>query len=320
MKKISTSTFECIGCSYFSFSFLHSERFIYQEAPQRRRDVPESRREREGQEQERQSQYQAFELGEHDVLPAERISRDYVSQISGSVDLVPYSEERKSDQFYQSEVNEPCRLLVNIYDRNENVFTGRAKVFIEENIVALYAIRDVSPRNHNEFSRLLERFSPNQIYGPDGVLNLLLAFNRVRSKLVPQTLERMADPHAEQMLRIDLQKRGQRSVEVSLLSPEIREPNIQAVRLDIPGLETIKRMKPDGTYEVQYWENHRAFGTSPATRDLAWQLNINPHTRMVTVTRYWRSPGPIQAIFTFDQFDSEIRRNAYFLHGGGGSH
>lgn len=293
-------------------------RLIYEHGPPEGGPAPREKREvKQGTEKKKR---QEFALGEHEVLTQDKVSRDYVTQISGSVDIVGYSEETKNEAFYRNEVVAPCELLLQLYGKNRMLFTDSARLYIEENLPMLNAIANEKPRNHKTFLALAGRFSKEQIYGPDGVLNLLLAFNRVKSKLEAGTLTTMGNPIERQLFKIDLHKRRTRSVEVSLYRPEIKEPNIDLVKLDIPGLEIVKLMKPDGTYEVQYWENNKAFTslagkTFPAKRDLAYTLQINPKTRTVIVTRYWRSPGPQGIPLTFDQFNAKAKANSYFLHG-----
>lgn len=294
-------------------------REIYKNGPPEGGPTPRDK-EKQKAEQSPEKRKQEFALGEHEVLTQDKVSKDYVTQISGSVDIVGYSKEVKSTAFYRTEVIAPCELLLRLYRQNRDLFTDSARAYIEENMPILTVISSEKPMDHKSFLKLASRFSENQIYGPDGVLNLLLAFNRVGSKLEPGALTVMGDPRERQLFKIDLHKRRTRSVEVSLYRPEIKEPNIETVKLDIPGLETIKLMKPDGTYEVQYWENNKAFTALsgkvyPAQRNLAWTLQIDPKTRNVNITQYWRSPGPKSVVLTFTQFDAKAKAHAYFLHG-----
>lgn len=297
-------------CNYYTIGI---ERGIYKNGPPEGGPAPRDK-EKQKAEQNPEKKRQEFALGEHEVLTRDKVSKDYVTQISGSVDIVDYSEEVKSKAFYRTEVVAPCELLLRLYRQNRALFTDSARAYIEENMPVLSVIASEKPMNHQSFLKLASRFSKNQIYGSDGVLNLLLAFNRVGSKLEPGALTIMGNPRERQLFKIDLHKRRARSVEVSLYRPEIKEPNIEAVKLDIPGLETIKLMKPGGTYEVQYWENRRAFGTHSASRDLVLTLQIDPKTKTVNATQYLSSPGPKSVVLTFAQFDAHAKRNAYFLH------
>jgi hypothetical protein len=244
---------------------------------------------------------QFFELGRHDVLTADKISKDYVSKITGSVDLVKYSSEAKNPAFY-AEINNTCDVLLSIYAYNKHVYLNDAVSFINANMPLLKTLKDKKPLNHEDFLKALSSFDNEQIYGPDGVLNLLLAFNRVLSKLEPGTLKIMSEDYVQnQTLRIDLQKRNTRSVTVEPLVPKIDEPYIPDYISDIQGLETPpeKRVKPDGTFEVTYWKKD-----SSGNREIVVFLNINPNTKEVQSTWYYGSPGPIVKQMPFAQFES----------------
>lgn len=300
--------------TYYDYRTIGIGSIIYRDGPPEGGPAPrdEAKKKIEGKPEKKERQ--EFALGEHEVLTQDKISKDYVTQISGSVDMVSYSEEVKSEAFYRTEVIAPCELLLQLYGKNKALFTDSARAYIEENLPVLNAIASEKPTNHKAFIKLANKFSKNQIYGPDGVLNLLLAFNRVSSKLESGALTVMGDPRERQLFKIDLHKRRTRSVEVSLYRPEIKEPNIEVIRFDFAGIETVKLMKPDGTYEVQYWVNSSASSKHPASRNLKFTLNIDPHTRMVSVTKY-ENAGPRVIPLTFAQFDTQAKSNAYFLHG-----
>lgn len=309
MKKKSISILECIGLSFFSSSFSYPERLIYKGPPEGPKGRPTERQ--ESKKERPLSAYQKFALGEHEVLAADRLSRDYVSQISGSVDIHEYSREKKNERFYQDEVTRPATLLLDLYTKNRAIFTESARMYIEENLAVLRRFAVSGPKNHAEFTAAVAGIPENAVYGPDGVLNLLLAFNRVVSKLQPDALRGMADPREQQLLRIDLRKRATRSVEVSLFTPEIKQPDISKVRLDIPGCmrgePPQKRMKPDGTYEVTYFDKNTP--GSPAVI-----LHIDLRRQMVAVTWYWGTAGPIRKDITIAEFDRRVSTEPFFLH------
>lgn len=157
------------NCCLYSYCFQYN-RLIYEHGPPEGGPTPREKREvKQGTEKKKR---QEFALGEHEVLTQDKISRDYVTQISGSVDIVGYSEETKNDSFYRNEVVAPCELLLQLYAKNRMLFTDSARLYIEENLLILNAIANEKPRNHKTFLALAGRFSKEQIYGPDGVLNL----------------------------------------------------------------------------------------------------------------------------------------------------
>lgn len=309
MKKFSISILECIGLSFFPPNFLYPERLIYERPPEGPKGRPPEAQ--ESKKEKPPSLHQEFALGEHDVLAADRLSRDYVSQISGSVDIHEYSRESKNETFYREEVTQPAALLLDLYTKNKAIFTDSTRMYIEENLAALRRLAVSGPNNYAKFTVALVGIPQSAIYGPDGVLNLLLAFNRVVSKLQPSVLRSMGDPREQQLLRIDLRKRATRSVEVSLFTPEIKQPDISKVRLDIPGCmrgePPQRRMKPDGTYEVTYFDKN-----APGTPAVV--LHIDPRRQMVAVTWYWRTAGPIRKDITIAEFDRRARTKPFFFH------
>lgn len=256
---------------------------------------------------------QDFALGEHEVLAPDRLNQDYVSQISGSVDFHKFARESKNNQFYKDEISKSAVLLLDLYTKNKPIFTDSALMYIEENLPTLLRLVASVPKSHAEFAKVVEGTSENDIYGPDGVLNLLLAFNRVVSKLQPNALHNMGDPREQQLLKIDLRKRATRSVEVSLFTPEIEHPDISKIKLDIPGCmrgePPQKRMKTDGTYEVTYFER-----TEPGEKPKpAVILYIDLEKQTVKVTWYDRPPGPFNTI-SIVEFDRRLKADPYFLH------
>lgn len=295
--------------------------FQWYEGPAKYSTVGENTRDAVVKPKEKPPQRQYFALGEHQVLDRDKLPKDYVSQISGSVDINGFDHSKSPDRFFRDEVSKPSKLLIDLYTKNRRIFTPSALMFIEENIGALRELAMFQPQNKAQFDLCLGGYVGNQIDGPDGVLNLLLAFNRVVSKLKPNELVGMANPEAQQMLKIDLQKRATRSVEVSIFTPEITKPDISKFRPDLL-LETPpqKRLKPDGTLEVQYWvvgskeyqyTNIRTgmLVKVPATpRRLVISFTINPKTQMVTITQYLKqqpSP-PIVTVLSITELDRQL--------------
>ncbi len=266
---------------------------------------------------------QEFDLGEHKVLPEDKVKEGYVSVATGSVDITPFSEKGKAESFYLNEVTQPCELLLKLYGNNEKVFTPGAIAFIKSNAKVLEAIKVAKPTNKADFAKIAKNFAAEQINGPDGVLNLLLAFNRVVSKLQIGVVNKMTNSQSEQRFKIDLRHRESRSVEVTLYNPEIRDPDIGRVKVDVSGLEVEKLMKIDGTFEVNYWENNKGhpsytsagklYPASPASRVLIFQLNINPRTKIVEVVVFKRV-GVANVSMTFTDFDAKVKAKPFFLH------
>lgn len=267
---------------------------------------------------------QEFDLGKHDVSPEDKIKEGYVSLAVGSVDVIPFSDNGKAESFYRNEVTQPCVLMLDLYNKNKRVFTDEAIAFIKANEKILIAINALKPKNKNEFAKTCEHFSKDQINGPDGVLNLLLAFNRVISKLPTGAVQAMTKPWSNFQFKIDLRHREERKVEINLYNPEIRDPNIGQVKLDISGLEVEKLMKTDGTFEVNYWGNYKArpaitisgklFPATPASRELVFQLNINPRTKIVDILVF-KKVGVSNVSMTFADFDAKVRANPSFMYG-----
>lgn len=250
-------------------------------------------------------------MGEHEVLAPDRLNQDYVSQISGSVDFHKFARESKNNQFYKDEISKSAVLLLDLYTKNKAIFTDSALMYIEENLSTLLRLVASGPKSHAEFTRAVEGISENDIYGPDGVLNLLLAFNRVVSKLQPNALHNMGDPREQQLLKIDLRKRATRSVEVSLFAPEIEHPDISKIKLDVGDLELPqKRMKPDKTYEVAYFSQD-----DYGERELEVVLDIDSQKQTVRVTRYLQNKfNPTIFTMSIAEFDRRLNANPYFLH------
>ncbi|MBU0981449.1 hypothetical protein KKC94_02035 [Patescibacteria group bacterium] len=255
---------------------------------------------------EQEKLYQEFELAEHDVISAEKISQRYVSQITGSVDVNPYTKEPKSPDFYRTEVIEPCTLLLAIYNNNPDVLTNEAINFIQKNIGTLKKLDAQKPATDQEFRQATANIPNDEIYGPEGVLNLLLAFNRVNSKLEGNLVRNLTNPETELTLKIDLKNRDRRYVEVGLYTPEISEPNVGAVKLDYPNLQTSKRQRQDGKYEVHYFTK---------LGEPLIILTIDPKNRNVKVSSYLNPNGVKTVTLTFDKFDQKLQQNPYFLHG-----
>lgn len=282
------------------------------------RIIPGEEREKEKKREgaaERRQLMQEFALGEHDVLPKDRIRTDYVSQITGSVDVTPFSNDEQSPEFYRNEVNGPNELLLGLFEANRDAFTPNALRFIEDNKDVLMAIRDEKPLNHKDFTqKITRRFPEKRVRGAEGALNLLLAFNRVVSKLQPGILEGMRNSEGPQLLKINLVARGKRSVEVALYSPEIKDPDLGLLRFDIglkggtgtiDGIST-KYQKPDGTYVVLI---HPFY--APIARKEHWILVIDPRTRKVTISHH----GYKRKVLTFDEFNAMAKGDPWFLHG-----
>ena len=301
--------------SCLSHGFSH---FVYKESAPKGQEGQEGERisvpgvETPKEKKERQD----FALGEHEVLAPDRLSQDYVSQISGSVDFHEFARESKNNKFYKDEISKSAVLLLDLYTKNKAIFTDSALMYIEENLSTLRRLAASVPKSHAEFAKVVEGTSENAIYGPDGVLNLLLAFNRVVSKLQPNALLNMGDPREQQLLKIDLRKRATRSVEVSLFMPEITYPDISKIELDVPNLELPqKRMKTDGTYEVAYFSQ-----TEDGERKLELILDIDPQKQTVRVTRYyWREKtNTVIGIISIAEFDRRLSTKPYFLDGFSG--
>jgi hypothetical protein len=262
---------------------------------------------------------QEFKLGQHDVLDRDKLDKNYVSQISGSVDITSYSPEKKTDQFIQNDVLRPCERLYGLYLKNKGIFTQSALNYIEENLAAVKKIIDMKPGNNQAFEVAMKNCpQPYDAYGPDGVLNLLLAFNRVTEILKPGELDAMADSQAQQMLKIDLRKRATRSVEVSIFTPEITKPDISKIR----GYDDSQKfLRPDGTMEVQYW-NKAQWMSGPGSppdvhgpeKELMVSLLIDPKKQMVTINKInERYPGSITV--SIGEFDKQLIANPNYLKG-----
>lgn len=253
---------------------------------------------------------QFFKLGEHDVLSADKISKKFVTLVTGSVDVTPYTMEEKPASFY-NELYNACELLLQIYKFNYQAFTPEALRFITSNLPLLEALNIHQPNNHSDFKKALSVFKDDAVYGPDGVLNLILAFNRVTSKLEAGTLENVKHAENELFIKIDLRKRETRSVEISVYEPQIKEPDISKIKLDLRGMEKNPetRLKPDGTYIVKRW-----YKDFKGVKKLAYELEIDSQNRTIKATRYFHLPGPISNTMTFASFNNKFTQDPFALH------
>ncbi|MEK7172179.1 MAG: hypothetical protein AAB739_04685, partial [Patescibacteria group bacterium] len=110
MKKNIVSNFLNIQ-SCLSPVFSH---FVYKEGEPTGSEVKTTREKRERQD---------FALGEHEVLAPDKLSQDYVSQISGSVDFHEFARESKNNIFYRDEISKSAVLLLDLYTKNKSIFT-----------------------------------------------------------------------------------------------------------------------------------------------------------------------------------------------------
>lgn len=247
---------------------------------------------------------QFFRLGEHDVLSSDKIDKKYVSKITGSVDVVTYTDKEKPAAFYK-EINDACDLMIQIHKNKPGSFAPTAKGFIDANMPLLTVINNKKPKGHYEFLSAMDTFSHEEIYGSDGVLNLILAFNRVTSKLEPGSLKMFTDTQVELNLIIDLKMEETRSVEVAPFEPVIPEPEIPTRIPDFHELTLQKRLLTDGTYEVTY-----SFIDDKGQLIIPLILKISPASRMVQSTWFYRrTSGPVFKTMTFDDFNKKTSKS-----------
>ncbi len=289
------------------------------------RPTPEVKKDNKSQEKTggRGKEEQKFKLGEHEVIAQDKVGGKFVHKMTGSVDFHEFDEKRKRKAEFYDNISAAAVILGPLYSNSPQLFEKGAVAFIEENLELVEIIKRGGGRDKAGLEALAKEYGRNRIYGPEGVLNLLLAFNRVRSKLGRGAVVQMisAARDGSTPLIIDLRKRKERSVTVELYDPEITTPDIGKLPTGSPDtgmyLTVEKTMRTSGSYTVE-WSSIRGELNDPLFKTV-YVLRINPNTDnikigvLVWVKKTGKSTSLTAPDMTITEFDKRLKQNPHFL-------
>jgi len=246
-----------------------------------------------------------FESGMFNVSDPRKLklkSTEYMNAIVGKVDSVPINKSMVSTAAkIEENFTKPAKLILALKNKRPGIFTQQTLYLIQTYESTINALLNQNPRTLKEFESNGKIDYENDVYGVHGLLNFLLAFNRIKAKLEPKVFKALLEnPRMEPIFKFSLETGTTREVEVTLYDPIVSEPNISVIKFDYPNIEFIKRMKKNGEIEVEI--------TGRGNKKLA-NLVIDPKTHTVSITR-----GPKNKRITFKEFDDKAKENPYFLH------